>query len=129
MQAKGNFEVKIEPVAERGGIPQSMSLHKRYHGALEATSIGEMLAGGNQSAGSAGYVALETVTGTLDGRAGSFSIMQFGLMSAGKLEMRVEIVPGSGVGDLSGILGTMKIDFGPQGEHFYTLDYTLSKAP
>jgi hypothetical protein len=125
MQAKGNFEVKIEPVAERGGIPQSMSLHKRYHGALEATSLGEMLAGGNQKAGSAGYVALETVTGSLDGRAGSFSIMQFGLMSAGKLEMRVEIVPGSGVGDLAGVLGIMKIEFGPQGEHFYTLDYTL----
>jgi len=128
MQAKGSFDVKVEPLAERGGIPQSISLHKRYHGVLEATSTGEMLAGGNQKAGSAGYVALETVTGTLDGRAGSFCVLQFGLMSAGKLEMRVEIVPGSGVGDLAGILGTMKIDFGPQGEHFYTLDYTLPAA-
>lgn len=125
MAAKGNFEVKIEPVPERGGVPQSMLLHKRYHGALEATAAGEMLAGGIQQAGSAGYVALETVTGTLDGRVGSFGIMQFGLMAAGKLEMRVEIVPGSGVGDLSGILGTMRIDFGPQGEHVYALDYTL----
>ncbi len=96
MQAKGNFEVKIEPLAERGGIPQSMSLRKRYHGALEGTSIGEMLAGGNQKAGSAGYVALETVTGNLGGRAGSFSILQFGMISAGKLEMRVDVVPGSG---------------------------------
>jgi hypothetical protein len=125
VQAKGDFEVKIEPVAERGGIPQSMSLHKRYHGALEATSAGEMLAGGNQKAGAAGYVAFETVTGSLDGRNGSFSILQFGLMSAGNLEMRVEIVPGSGVGELAGILGSMKIEFGPKGEHFYTLDYTL----
>ena len=129
MQAKGSFDVKIEPLAERGGIPQSMSLHKRYHGALEATSTGEMLAGGNQKAGSAGYVALETVTGSLDGRAGSFSIMQLGMMSAGKLEMRVEIVPGSGVGDLAGILGTMKIEFGSQGEHFYTLDFTMPERP
>ncbi|HEX4285025.1 MAG TPA: DUF3224 domain-containing protein [Terracidiphilus sp.] len=129
MQAKGTFDVKIEPLAERGGIPQSMSLHKRYHGALEASAIGEMLAGGNQKAGSAGYVALETVTGTLDGHSGSFSILQFGLMSAGKLEMRVEVVPGSGVGALGGILGAMKIDFGPQGEHFYTLEYTLPAAP
>lgn len=129
MQAKGTFDVKIEPLAERGGIPQSMTLRKHYNGPLQASAVGEMLAGGNQKAGSAGYVALETVTGTLDGRAGSFSVMQFGLMSAGKLEMRVEIVPGSGIGDLNGILGSMKIDFGPQGEHFYTLDYTLPQEP
>jgi hypothetical protein len=129
MLARGDFEVKIEPVAERGGIPQSMSLHKRYHGALEATSAGEMLAGGSQKAGAAGYVAFETVTGTLDGRHGSFSLMQFGLMSAGKLEMRVEIVPGSGVGDLAGILGSMRIEFGPKGEHFYALDYTMPERP
>ena len=128
MQAKGTFEVKIQPLAERAGVPQSMSLEKQYHGALEASSIGEMLAGGNQKAGSAGYVAFETVTGTLDGHSGSFSIQQFGLMTAGKPEMRVEIVPGSGVGALAGILGTMKIDFGPKGEHFYTLDYTLPEA-
>ena len=128
MQAKGRFDVKIQPLAERSGVPQSMSLDKQYHDALEATSIGEMLAGGNQKAGSAGYVAFETVTGTLDGRCGSFSIQQFGLMVAGAPEMRVEIVPGSGVGALAGILGTMKIDFGPKGEHFYTLDYTLPGA-
>lgn len=127
MHAKGSFDVKIEPLVERAGVPQSMSLEKQYHGALVASATGEMLAGGNQKAGSAGYVALETVSGTLDGHTGSFCIMQFGTMSAGKLEMRVEIVPGSGVGALSGILGTMKIEFGPNGEHFYTLDYTLPK--
>jgi hypothetical protein len=128
MHVKGTFDVKIEPLAERPGVPQSMALHKQYHGALEASSVGEMLAGGNQKAGSAGYVAFETVTGTLDGRSGSFSIQQFGLMTAGKPEMRVEIVPGSGVGALTGIVGSMKIDFGPKGEHFYTLDYSIPDA-
>jgi hypothetical protein len=128
MQAKGSFEVKIQPLAESGGIPQRIALDKQYHGALEGSSIGEMLAGGNQKAGSAGYVAMETVSGTLDGHAGSFGVMQFGTMSAGKLEMRVEIVPGSGVGALAGILGSMKIEFGPNGEHLYALDYTLPRA-
>ena len=66
MHAKGTFDVKIQPLAERAGVPQSMSLEKQYHGALEASSIGEMLAGGNQKAGSAGYVAFETVTGSLE---------------------------------------------------------------
>jgi len=125
MHAKGNFDVKVQPLAESGGIPQRLSLDKQYHGALEATAKGEMLAAGNQKAGSAGYVALETITGTLDGRDGRFSLMQLGRMAAGQLEMRVEIVPGSGSGALSGIEGTMKIEFGPKGEHFYVLDYTL----
>lgn len=125
MHAAGSFDVKISPLAEQAGVPQRLSLDKQDHGALEATAKGEMLAAGNQKAGSAGYVALETVTGTLDGRTGSFSLMQLGTMSAGKLAMRVEIVPGSGTGALSGIEGTMKIEFGPKGEHFYALDYTL----
>lgn len=125
MQAKGTFDVKIQPLPEGGGIPQRLSLDKHYHGALEASAKGEMLAGGNQKAGSAGYVAMETITGTLEGHAGSFCLMQFGMMSNGKLEMRVEVVPGSGVGALAGIEGTMKIDFGAQGEHIYTLEYSL----
>jgi len=125
MHAKGTFDVKVQPVAAADGVPQRLSLDKQYHGALEATAKGEMLAAGDQKAGSAGYVALETVTGSLDGHAGGFSLMQLGSMSSGKVAMRVEVVPGSGTGDLSGIAGTMTIDFGPRGEHFYTLDYTL----
>ncbi len=128
MHAKGNFDVKVQPLPESGGIPQRLSLGKQYHGDLEATAQGEMLAAGNQKAGSAGYVALETVTGTLDGRTGTFNLMQLGLMSTGKLEMRVEIVPGSGTAALSGIEGTMKVEFGPKGEHFYALDYTLPQS-
>lgn len=125
MQAKGNFDVKVQPLAESGGVPQRLALDKQYHGALEASAKGEMLAAGDQKAGSAGYVAMETITGSLGGRSGSFSLMQLGLMFTGKFEMRVEIVPGSGTGALAGIEGAMKIDFGPKGEHFYTLDYTL----
>jgi len=125
MHAKGSFDVKVQPLTADGGMPQRLSLDKQYHGVLEATAKGEMLTAGDQKAGSAGYVALETVTGSLDGHAGSFSFMHLGSMSSGRVAMRVEIVPGSGTGALSGIQGTMKIDFGPKGEHFYTLDYTL----
>ena len=127
MQATGPFDVTVQPeVPNHATAPPytRMLLRKHYHGPLEAEAQGEMLTGGDFKTGSAGYVAMETVTGTLDGHAGTFQLMQIATMDAGKPELRCLVVPGSGTGALAGLAGTCKLD--PSGgKHTYTLDYTL----
>ena len=127
MQATGPFEVELKPDAGVSAGYGRMTMNKHYHGALEATAVGEMLSGGDPKAGTAGYVAIETVTGTLDGRAGTFQLMQWGTMADGKREWRVGVVPGSGTGALAGISGTMTIEIAPGGKHTYRLEYELAE--
>ena len=130
MQAKGHFEVKIEPLTADNAAARAagfgrLSLDKHFHGALEATSQGEMLAigGGPQKDGA--YVALERVVGTLDGRKGSFALVHRSLLRDGKPEgWTVAVVPGSGTDALTGIDGDMRIVV-EGGEHRYELDYSL----
>ena len=123
----GTFQVKVSPrpVAPEGFA--GMTLEKTYTGALEARASGEMLSGGNPSTGNAGYVAMERVTGKLDGHDGSFVMMQSGVMSTGaEPAMTATIVPGSGTGALSGIYGTMTLGM-TGGEHRYTINYAISQ--
>lgn len=101
-----------------------MALDKRYHGELEATSVGQMLALHGDEKGSAGYVAIERVSGSLHGRSGSFALQHFGLMDRGEKVLRIDIIPDSGRDALSGIRGSMDIQI-EAGKHFYTLTYTL----
>ncbi len=99
---------------------------KQYHGALDASSKGEFLSAGDPKSGNAGYVAIERVKGTLNGRVGSFAVMQMGQMSTGSAPLlTVTVVPGSGTGDLSGIFGGMKL-VNEGGKHSYVLDYGFS---
>ena len=100
------------------------SLDKIYRGDLEAASAGEMLGAGNPASGTAGYVAIEHVTGTLHGKRGSFALQHFGTMNAGSFDMNVRVVPGSGADDLEGIAGTLTILIAA-GKHSYSLEYTL----
>ena len=123
MHATGPFDVDVKPAATDAPYGR-MLMKKHYHGALEADATGEMLTGGDFRTGTAGYVAMETVTGTLDGHAGSFQLMQWATMEAGKPELHVLVVPGSGTGALHGLSGTLTIDMAA-GKHTYTLDYTL----
>ncbi|MBS1814596.1 MAG: DUF3224 domain-containing protein [Acidobacteria bacterium] len=128
MRITGPFDVKVTP--ETVSLPNAehgrLSLNKHYHGPLEGPSVGEMLSGGDPKSGTGGYVAMETVTATLDGRNGSFQLMHWGTMhSGGGFDVRIEVVPASGTGDLKGLTGTMKIEFGPKGEHGYVLEYEL----
>lgn len=128
MHISGPFDVKTTPetVSVANAAHARFSLDKQYHGALEGASVGEMLSGGDPKTGTAGYVALETFKGTLDGKKGSFQLMHWGTMRGpANFELRIEVVPGSGTGDLAGITGSMKIAFGPKGEHSYTFDYEL----
>lgn len=125
---EGSFDVKNAPLAADEALAGTsigrFALDKHYHGDLEATARGEMLGAGNPATGTAGYVALEQVTGTLQGRKGTFALQHFGSMDSGKFELKVAVVPGSGTDDLAGIAGTMTITIAP-GKHTYTLDYTL----
>lgn len=130
--AEGPFDVKMVPLSTdevtSGTGMARFSVVKQYHGALDATVKGEMLSYGNPASGEAGYVALEEVTGTLDGRKGTFAMQHWGTMHAGSFELRVEVVPGSGTGELAGIAGTLTITIAAGGKHSYALDYTLPAA-
>lgn len=104
--------------------PSRMALDKRFHGALQATSQGQMLAVRTEEQGSAGYVAIERVTGTLDGREGSFVLQHSGLMDRGEKQLTIAVVPGSGTGALAGLRGTMDIII-TDGKHEYDFAYAL----
>jgi hypothetical protein len=127
-EAKGSFEVKLLPgVAEQGMTgTQKIGLDKVYHGDLEGVAKGLMLSSGDPGQGSAGYVAMERITGTLAGRAGSFAVMQMGTMAPGVGQhLTVTIVPGSGTEGLSGIYGGMVIDVSG-GKHRYVLNHAFA---
>lgn len=100
---------------------------KRFHGPLDATSTVEMIAAGTPVKGSAGYVAIELVTGTLAGRAGTFVLQHSGVMTRGTPSLSVTVVPDSGTGELRGLAGRMAIEI-VEGAHFYRFEYTLDAA-
>jgi hypothetical protein len=130
--ATGPFDVKLAPqalssVAEHSGLGR-MSLDKQFQGALEATSTGEMIAFRGAVAGSAGYVAMETVRGTLDGRAGSFVLQHSSTLTRGEPTQSITVVPDSGTDALAGLAGRMVVDIAPGGAHSYRFDYTLPDA-
>ncbi len=124
----GPFDVKLVAETVDGKPAEAalgrMSIDKRFHGALDATSKGAMLSIGNPASGSAAYVALETATGTLDGRAGSFALMHNATMVKGDGTLNITVVPGSGTGALEGLTGKMAIRI-EAGKHAYDFDYTL----
>ena len=128
MHAEGTFDVKTVPLQADDAISGTAigryGLDKQFHGDIEATSKGEMLGAGNPATGTAGYVCIEQVSGTLHGRSGSFALQHFGTMLDNKFELIVKVVPGSGSGDLTGISGTMTIKI-VSGKHSYQMDYSL----
>jgi uncharacterized protein DUF3224 len=128
LHAAGDFEVTVTPLPADDPVAGTsigrLALLKTFHGDLEATSKGVMLGAGNRAAGRAGYVAIEEVTGTLEGRSGSFALQHCGAMSEGSIDLVIRVVPGSGTGDLAGLGGTMTILI-EGGRHGYTFEYTL----
>jgi hypothetical protein len=126
--ATGPFEVKLSP--QQDDIDPAlgrMTLEKQFHGALEATSRGQMLSTSTAVKGSAGYVALEIVNGTLDGRSGTFALQHTGIMDRGTPSLSILVVPDSGTGQLAGLKGSMKINIA-DGKHTYDFEYTLPGA-
>lgn len=122
-EAQGNFDVQIKPEATFGDGIGRFSLDKTFHGDLEGTSTGEMLAVRAKVPGSAGYVVIEHVTGKLKGKSGGFMLQHYGVMDRNKPDLKVLIIPDSGTGDLTGITGQMTID--AAANHAYVLTYSL----
>jgi len=130
--AQGAFDVTMTPQTPDATANSSrvgrLSLAKHYHGALDATSAGQMLAVNTDSDGSAGYVAMEEVTGMLHGHNGTFALQHNGTMTRGAPHLTVTIVPDSGTGQLVGLAGDMVIAI-VDGQHTYDLTYTLPASP
>ena len=127
--AAGLFDVSLQPqpwteAAAPGVTLGRMLLDKHYHGELEAHAQGQMLSAVSAVKGSAGYVAIEVVTGTLQGRSGSFALQHRGVMTRGAPELSVTVVPDSGTGELTGLAGSLLIRI-TDGKHHDEFDYTL----
>ena len=129
--AIGTFEVKVSPETEdkyEGSTLGRYSLDKQYHGDLEAISQGEMLTAGTSVKGSASYVAIERVSGTLNGRKGTFVLQHTGTMNRGAFQLSVSVVPDSGTDQLTGLTGTMNIIIIADGKHSYDFEYAIPQA-
>ena len=127
--ASGSFEVQINPQAQddvEGSTLGRMSIDKQFHGDLEGTGKGEMLTAGTDT-GSAVYVAIERVTGTLQGRSGTFVLVHHGTMTRDAQQLTITVVPDSGTGQLVGLAGTMAINI-VDGKHLYDFEYMLAET-
>jgi hypothetical protein len=123
-EAIGTFDVKLAPIGSGEGPIGSMSIDKTFHGDLQGTSLGQMLAFRSGVEGSAGYVAMERVAASLGGRQGSFTLQHSGLMDKGAQSLTVVVVPDSATEGLTGLTGTMNIVVTP-GRHDYQFCYEL----
>ncbi|HEY6769837.1 MAG TPA: DUF3224 domain-containing protein [Candidatus Sulfotelmatobacter sp.] len=126
--AKGTFDVKLAPQDDKSDDSNlgRMTIDKQFHGELEGSSKGQMLTGMTSVKGSAGYVAIEKVTGTLQGRSGSFILQHSATMNRGAPQLSVTVVPDSGTGQLVGLTGEMKIII-TERKHSYEFDYSLGE--
>ena len=129
-RASGTFEVKLSPQDQGADMPVGrMMIDKQFQGDLTGTSKGQMLmASSGTVKDSAGYVAIEKVTGTLNGRRGSFYLQHNGVMTRGVGELRITVIPDSGTDQLVGLSGKMNIIIA-EGKHSYEFEYTLGEQP
>ncbi len=129
MKSTGEFEVNLQPLdsfvkGSMGITLGRMSIDKTFRGDLVARSQGEMLSVMTEVNGSAGYVAIEQVNGTLQGKRGTFVLQHYGIMSHGENRLVLEVVPDSGTGQLVNLSGKMTIKI-ENDKHFYEFDYSL----
>ena len=127
-RAMGSFEVSLQPLSNAEVSSEAMLgrllLTKKFSGDLRATARGQMLSAGTTTKGSAGYVAIDQVTGELDGRKGSFVLQHSGSMNRGVPTLSIMVVPDSGTDELAGITGTLSINI-IDGKHFYDFIYSI----
>ncbi len=130
MKISGKFDVNLNPLdsytqGQNGINLGRMSIDKTFYGELDATSKGEMLSAMTPVQGSAGYVAIEQVIGSVSGKQGSFVLQHFGTMDKGKDRLILEVIPNSGSGELSGLVGEMAIKI-EERQHYYEFEYELA---
>ncbi len=125
MTAKGEFEIQLVPQSDKDFDMGRLTIEKTFSGDLTGNSKGQMLSVRTVTEGSAGYVALEQVTGTLDGHSGSFYFQHSGTMNRGTAVATISVVPDSGKGELEGLTGTMVIN-NVAGQHSYEFTYSFS---
>ena len=127
----GTFEVKATPLAAEDNIGDPkigrLSLEKKFSGGIAGTGRGQMLGYQSDDKTKGGYVAIEQITGTLDGRKGTFALQPHGTMDGDNYLINVYVVPGSGTGELSGISGNFTIKM-EKGAHYYDFEYSLPAA-
>ena len=126
MHAAGTFDVTLVPQADAENPVGRMSIDKMFHGDIEGTSKGTMLASMGSEPGSGAYVAIEKVTGTLHGKRGTFALHHVGVMNRNAQSLTVLVIPDSGTDELNGITGSLKIIIDGK-KHSYEFDYTISK--
>jgi hypothetical protein len=131
-KATGSFDVKMTaepPYSELDGVVLARArFDKRFAGPLEATSEVQMLAVTTPDPASRAYVALERISGTLDGKKGTFVVVHQAVAQASGPVLSIVVVPGTGTGELRGLSGRMNVRIEPGGAHFYDLDYELGSA-
>lgn len=128
--ARGTFDVKLTPQKPDSKEAESaklgrMAISKQYHGDMEGTGEGEMLYNASPASDSGAYVAIERVTAKLDGRSGSFDLQHLGVKDEGKQTLSINVIPGSGAGDLKGVAGKLDIQIDNAGKHSYDFEYSL----
>lgn len=127
-RAVGTFDVQLKSQTTDGydedGMLGRMTIDKQLHGDIEGTSIGQMLTAGAAAKGSGAYVAVERVTGSVNGRQGTFAMHHVGVMNRGAPSLSISVVPDSGTGELVGLAGTFVINI-ESGKHSYVFDYSL----
>jgi hypothetical protein len=131
MRASGTFDVKLVPQDDadsaEGIALGRLTINKEFQGDLVGTSKGQMLSSATESGGSAAYVAIERVTGTLAGKSGSFVLMHSGTMTKEAQRLTVTVPPNSGTGELASLAGTLQIIIKDK-KHFYEFEYTLTSG-
>lgn len=127
--AKGTFKVDLKTQGESSTVDAvtigRKSIDKVFEGGITGTSVGEMLSAGGAVKGSAGYVAIERVSGTVDGRAGTFVLQHHATMDRGTPALSIIVVPDTGTSELAGISGAFKLDI-REGVHYYELEYEIA---
>lgn len=130
-KATGTFDVKSTPVTAEDNVGDPLigrlALDKQFSGGLVGTSKGQMLGFQGETPGTGGYVAMEMINGSLDGKKGSFALQHIGTMGDGEFDLNISVVPGSGTGELKGIAGKMAIII-EGGKHSYVFEYSLPTA-
>jgi uncharacterized protein DUF3224 len=125
--AKGRFDVKLTPETDNTAesVVGRMTIDKQFHGDLEGTSKGLMVMAGTSVQGSAGYVAIEKVSGTLEGKKGTFYLQHNGIMNRGDGQLSIVVIPDSGTDELTGLAGTLNINIA-NGDHSYDFNYSIT---